>query len=726
MLKTLLTCAALAGCVEAGETKTAETAQASFTYVGTIYQAGTKTTFERINATNITVANIVGLTACDPKALYAVEATTFKLWFSNDSGQTWTAAGANAKSKEIACDHAELATLDASKRLWSAPLQMSGTVGAWTQAATSVQVDRIQGGDGSIYGVKQAASGYDVYVATAKAANKALDWGSPIANIGAPLVTGTGAKITGTDDLNVPSNIPWIAWPRRAFALEANGTFSTNFGLLVGNNTWAAFNSGSERYQTLSAAAPNILFGLQLRNGVKELDRLRIEETNCTDGQDNDSDGLRDGEDNDCTIAVADAFCANQPSGTYCASRFQPSSFLGQSNQNTSLVTCWGGAAFEIEPGVCNLVAPGDDTLASYDSLVAPEPANTGHYCNVHWPDGTWGFSYIGTDPCGALLRQANKPKGGKVVRAGLYSLNEANHVFVRCDNGGVGPFGSAGTAPLQAAYNAVGQTTNRCIFQVSAGALPLFDKLFDYYHQLPLTPLPGRTTSPFIHNKSVVQLDQFGNNQSGPSMGIDRFGKDVGGQRETAYDHPLDEGRPLYAVADGVIIENGARDRDVRGSGGRGTPNQGEIYLKVAIGSDPEYRETFVVYYAHVRNRLVVNNQTVKRGQLLGFVGATGATGGFAHLHTGVFRLSNINARTSDPQFGYHVNFVANDDRTGNNMDNNNTIDALGWANGSAYDPWAYAEWSTTPDPPFQSAFTGLGAWSVNLFKQYQAFRYP
>lgn len=137
----------------------------------------------------------------------------------------------------------------------------------------------------------------------------------------------------------------------------------------------------------------------------------------------------------------------------------------------------------------------------------------------------------------------------------------------------------------------------------------------------------------------------------------------------------------------------------------------------------DPTYRESFVVYYAHVRKRLVVDGQTVKSGQILGYTGATGCTGGFGHLHNGVLRTSNINAHTTAaPEAGYHFDFQANTDPTGTNTGGLNSIDPLGWANGSAFDPWAYLEWNTATG----YGFTGKGAWSMALFKPGKAFRYP
>ena len=193
-------------------------------------------------------------------------------------------------------------------------------------------------------------------------------------------------------------------------------------------------------------------------------------------------------------------------------------------------------------------------------------------------------------------------------------------------------------------------------------------------------------------------------------------------------------EGTEVYAMFSGTVVNNGiavptnpdnykevigSRDRDIVATGCRGacTPHQGEIYIQHYAGSDPVYREGFVSYYAHLRRRLVVDGQTVKAGQLIGFMGRSGAAGG-PHLHIGVFRTSNSNAhQVGNLQRGYHVNFQTTTsvvNPSGNNQSNFNAIDFFGWANGSAFDPSAYVDWNT--DTGLQ--FLGKGAWSANLFK--------
>lgn len=700
---------------------TRTTDQASFVLIGNIFQNGTLVSFDDVTGvTGIDLTKIVGLTACDARALYAVErdvgpaplfSITYSIWFSNSSGQSWTMQTTPGKGPEIACDHAQLATLDDAHRLWAAPTGLDGSLGSWALQDATTQVDRIQGGDGTIYGVKVVASGKDVYIASGKAINGALTWSGPIANIGATQVTGVGATRTGTDDRSVPNS---LAWPRAAFDLEVDGTVSTNATLLDGQNLWFGMNTGTERYTTLSAASPNVLFAIQNRSGVNHINRIRIDETDCSDGVDNDHNGLTDAEDPACVQPVSATFCAGHADGNYCGDRFQPASFLGQTNQNTSLVHCAGHVA-TVTPGVCVHGAAGNnDTLATLDALTPADPPNTGHYCNVIYPDSTWGFGWTGATPCATLLAAKS---GGKIVRAGLYSTTGSNDILAQCNNGSF-LWGATGAAALQHVSDSIGHTANACILVVSPGDLPLFQPMF--HDELPLP----RVALWFDHAPGpAVSLAQFGHGETGTSVGIDRDGFNKG-DRESAYDAPLDESVPLYAPSGGTVIANGSRERDITGNGsGRGSQNQGELYVRYSIGSDPTYRETFVVYYAHVRKRLVVNGQTVKAGQILGYVGATGATGGFAHLHVGVFRLTNTNAHTTaQPELGYHVSFAANSDASGNSTGSWNAVDPLGWNNTSAFDPSAYQLWASDSG----RGFLGYGAWSPNLFTPGSAFRYP
>ncbi len=94
--------------------------------------------------------------------------------------------------------------------------------------------------------------------------------------------------------------------------------------------------------------------------------------------------------------------------------------------------------------------------------------------------------------------------------------------------------------------------------------------------------------------------------------------------------------------------------------------------------------------------------------------------------MHSGVLRLSNTNAHASmDPAFGYHMDgfFAANDSNSGNTTGGDLSIDPIGWGNFTVQDPWGYkyrnhaSKWTT--------AYEGIGAWSLNLFRAGEAFSY-
>src|SRR5690606_19481568 len=81
----------------------------------------------------------------------------------------------------------------------------------WTPISQSVMVDRIQGGDGTFYGVDIGPSGNQVYWTTNLAwrQDAAPTWRTPLATIGATLVTGTGAKATGPVEKDPGGGLPW-------------------------------------------------------------------------------------------------------------------------------------------------------------------------------------------------------------------------------------------------------------------------------------------------------------------------------------------------------------------------------------------------------------------------------------------------------------------------------------------------------------------------------------
>jgi murein DD-endopeptidase MepM/ murein hydrolase activator NlpD len=705
------------------EARVSSTQQASITDFGYISEYGMGLTFSQITPSSnngFNLQQVVGLTACDPTTLYAVQSTNYLLYFSKDSGQTWTHIQSNAPGSEIACDHGMLVSMDPYGRIYKASTMMTGQLDyhggstPWSLVYQSPTVDHIQGGDGNIYGVKLTSSGNQVFNSSTFAGTQgALSWStSPIATIGAKIVTGTGVQQV-TDPL---------AYPHRAIAVNPDGTLWMNDRLLANTNYWTELNTGSERFLTLTAAASNSYFGLEYKNGTIYLTRINMSETNCYDGVDNDADGRIDSEDPACMQTLANSYCNVNANGSYCYDRI----FAKPSDLNVSLVTCSGGAA-SFQYGVCQHGFAGSDYLVNASSLDISEPSDAGHWCNVIWTaDGTWDFAYTtarGGQPCNTLLWE--KP-GGTVVRAGIFSTSNANNVLVRCSNGGLS-FGANGTAALNSAYNSVGHGNNSCIFNVSPAAMPVFQSPY------PLSAdQNGRGVNQLTHNEKwfpVSLTDAYGQ-ATVNSLGVNRVGVNVG-SNEHAYDIPTNEGTYLYAMADGVVTTNGSRSRDVSWDAGDGSPHQNELYVQYTIGTDPVYAETFVAYYAHLSRRFVVSGQTVHAGQLIGISGASGATGGFAHLCYRVFRLSNTNEHTAaHPDLGYHVNFAV-DARyhDGTNHCDYNIADHFGWGDGNALDPWAYQGWdlSTSCGAVNNTSYpiNGIGAFSVNLFEPGQSPRW-
>lgn len=93
--------------------------------------------------------------------------------------------------------------------------------------------------------------------------------------------------------------------------------------------------------------------------------------------------------------------------------------------------------------------------------------------------------------------------------------------------------------------------------------------------------------------------------------------------RRHHAIDLPAPRGTPIVAVVDGVVERLG-RDR----KGGK------VVYLRDTTGR-------FTFYYAHLSKPAegLRVGDTVKRGQVIGFVGSTGHVIGGPHLHFAIFR---------------------------------------------------------------------------------------
>ena len=280
-------------------------------------------------------------------------------------------------------------------------------------------------------------------------------------------------------------------------------------------------------------------------------------------------------------------------------------------------------------------------------------------------------------DPC-ATIRNRHPTGGSRLVtvRAGLFTTTGNNVVLASCLNGGSASAGAAGTAPLQGVFDAVrpGPARNGCIFTVSPTAMPVWSQPF------PLNLEPAGHALYLNHTFSPVDVAQFGHGETGQTTGLDRdgFKQNVQnpdgtfpGGREHAYDIGLSEGTPLYAIATARYRRSARAIGTSPASAAAVRPHiRAEIYIKNVIGSSSVYQDSFVALYAHTRRSLVVPGQSVKTGQLIGFSGRNGCSGG-VHLHLHTSRDRNVNAhKVGVPEFGYKADLEI--DPVGNSVGNN------------------------------------------------------
>lgn len=367
-----------------------------------------------------------------------------------------------------------------------------------------------------------------------------------------------------------------------------------------------------------------------------------------------------------------------------------------------------------------------------------PVPSGYGHYCSVRYANGGWIFATLigtNTDPCGDILK---RNPGGQVERAGLWSVNGGNNVLVRCD-GDLRIYRAPGSKATGDALREASGKTN-CVFTVAPTTLPVFGRPY------------GKTTSSqsspdadvsvgrgFDYNvyRRAMDVSDFGR-QPNPSHkdahSVDRKGRQrcfLGTAQqccpnpnncrpagchivpgEAAYDLIMPAGKPIVAVADGIVRR--ARARDVTAFG-CGNDRQMEVYIEHRVGRGHfarRYDEGFVSYYAHMSKINVKDGDRVARGQKIGEAGNTGCSFG-NHLHLSVFRLTNLSGhrsyifRTTPNNYG--VNGV------------HGIIDPFGWAAPQHIDPWAWMFLGNQQDP-FLGTVKDPGAFSINLWRNGEA----
>lgn len=706
------------------------------------------------------------IASCSGSLIYAIRSDG-TLHFNHDGGRgPWTkfAKGLpkGTTGSKIACDRRHLFFLDSSNVLWHASLATNGqmqeageprkpkewkTQSGSTGYGVPVGTTDIQSGNGNIY-----ALAFDSATQSSKLWASELDdsskggsyfqgqltsWKLLASNLGSVRATGAGS-------LALVTLAPYESMrpANRNVGMNPDGSLFFNDRLLQGQNAWTSFPNGGLDIVTITSSEPNVFYALTkeptLNARQRRLQRFEFRETSCSDGVDNDANGLLDGEDPVCRQQLANDFCEANPSSTPKCFRF----IQDVPGPSDALVTCQDGVA-TVQPGLCQ--DSFGDYLTHESNLYTPEPADMGRYCNVHFTDGTWAFGWNGLNPCAEL--KAQKP-GGRTVRAGLYSKTQLNDILLKCSDGGV-VFSLMGTAGLATASAAVGHTANACVVTVSPRSMPVFKSplppsawassptlggrsfgvghVFDHARrcqpgdpECPCEPSDGVPESGDVGRACYMWLDDFGAPFPMPTTRLDYRGRAIDNEdydEQNGYDFIVREGTPVRAIASGKVIEGGSRDRDVRGTGG-GTPAQSEIYIRHFVGAGDTYSEGFVSYYAHLKLRLVVSGETVQAGQIIGYVGTTGASS-HPHLHFDVTRITNTNGSLQgDPAFGHRIEYVLDvNDPTQTGVRGTSlagTMDAYGWRAPQGIDPAGYL-WSRAATP--YGGVVGLGAWAPILW---------
>jgi hypothetical protein len=138
-----------------------------------------------------------------------------------------------------------------------------------------------------------------------------------------------------------------------------------------------------------------------------------------------------------------------------------------------------------------------------------------------------------------------------------------------------------------------------------------------------------GSTTSPLPGSPKIST--KYGGQSSGDSGGV-----------HNAIDYAVDRGTPVYAIADGKVIQATTSLQTELPYNGKGTwagraKNWGTGGNMVTI----EHAQGYKSEYMHLSEVLVKKGDTVKKGDLIGKSGNTGMSTG-AHLHLAVKDKAN------------------------------------------------------------------------------------
>lgn len=377
------------------------------------------------------------------------------------------------------------------------------------------------------------------------------------------------------------------------------------------------------------------------------------------------------------------------------------------------------------------LVLAAAPTLAQVP--VTPVPPGYGHYCSLVYPSGGWAFSTLtspNSDPCGDMLKSS---PGGTVERAGLWNTAGENNVMVRC-GGDLRIYRAHGGQATAIAYKQAKGKKN-CIFIVAPTRLPIFGHPWGISkgNSGPDDDVDKVGESGFNYDLLQQQwnVSEFGQPQ-GPTLAtqVDRYGRQeprTGSPQECAarnqpsgctinqafegsYDWGMPLGKPLVAVADGLVV--GVAARDISSYNCVHTDKfQQEVFIEHQVGSGT-YAEIFVTAYHHMSKTLVHKGDKVTRGQIIALNGTSGCSGG-PHLDFSVLRLTNLsgarNYQFATTPLGYGVNGIQG------------VINPFAWAAPKQVDPWAWKSLGVAqPYGPVPVAEPG--AFSIYLWLPGQA----